>query len=94
MIISITTSRPDSAQRVEVETFLGGFLPRLERQPGVVAVYHYSDEASGESTTLVVWQDEASRLAYRESDLIGEAIRLERRLGLTSTRRAFPPTYP
>ena len=59
-----------------------------------MAVYHYSDEESGESATLLVWQDEASRLAYRESDLVDEAIDLERRLGLTSTRRAFPLTYP
>jgi len=59
-----------------------------------VAVYHCSDEESGESATLIVWQDEASRLAYRESDLLGEAIDLERRLGLTSTRNAFPLTYP
>ena len=94
MIISLTTSRPDPGQRAEVDAFLSGFLPRLERQPGVVAVYHYSDEESGESTTLIVWQDEASRLAYRESDLIGEAIGLARRLGLTSTRKAFPLTYP
>jgi hypothetical protein len=57
VIISFTTSRPDPGQRVEVETFLGGFLPRLERQPGVMAVYHSSDEESGESTTLILWQD-------------------------------------
>lgn len=56
-------------------------------------MFHYPEE-SGESATLIVWQDEASRLAYRESDLVDEAIDLERRLGLTSTRRAFPLTYP
>lgn len=56
-------------------------------------MFHYPEE-SGESATLIVWQDEASRLAYRESDLVDEAIDLERRLGLTSTRNAFPLTYP
>lgn len=94
MIITITTSRPHPAQRAEVDTFQAGFLPRLERQPGVVGAHHYTDDESGDSTTLIVWENEASRLACRESDLIGEAIALERRLGLTSTRKAFPLTYP
>jgi quinol monooxygenase YgiN len=94
MLISLTTSRPDLAQREEVDAFLAGFLPRLERQDGVVAAYHYTDDESGESTTVIVWRDEASRLAYRDSALIGKAIGMERRLGLTSTRRALPLTYP
>ena len=94
MLISLTTSHPDADQRREIETFLAGFLPRLEQQPGVVAVYHYVDEDAGESTTLIVWRDEASRLAYREGTLIGEAMEMERRLGLISVRRAFPTTYP
>lgn len=95
MVISVTTSRPDLEQRREIEAFLADFLPRLERQqPGVVAAYHYHDEAAGDSTTLIVWRDEASRLAYRESALIGEPMAMEQRLGLTSTRSAFLLTYP
>ncbi len=95
MVISVTSSRPDPDQRVRIESFLAGFLPRLERdQPGLLAAYHYHDDETGESTTLMVWRDESSRLAYRESDLVREAMAMEQALGLASTRRAFPTTYP
>jgi hypothetical protein len=60
MVISITTSHPNPAQRREVESFRADFLPRLElEQPGVVAAHHFHDEEAGASTTLITWQDEA-----------------------------------
>ncbi|KRT64299.1 MAG: gwa2 protein [Chloroflexi bacterium CSP1-4] len=94
MVISLTTSSPAPHQREQVAAFLGEVLPRLEREPGVVAVYHFSDPETGESTTVVVWRDDASRAAYRESALIREVMAFEERLGLHGTRRAFPLSYP
>jgi quinol monooxygenase YgiN len=94
MVISLTTSSPTPDQREQVAAFLAGLLPRLEREPGVMAVYHYSDPETGESTTLVIWRDDASRAAYRESLLIREVMTFEERLGLHGTRRAFPLSYP
>ena len=94
MVISVTTSSPMPAQREQVAAFLAGLLPRLEREPGVLAVYHYSDPESGESTTLVVWRDDASRAAYRKSSLIREAMAFEERIGQHGTRRAFSLSYP
>jgi quinol monooxygenase YgiN len=94
MVNSLTTSSPTPDQREQVAAFLAGLLPRLEREPGVIAVYHYSDPDTGESTTLVVWRDDASRAAYRESLLIREVMAFEERLGLHGTRRAFPLSYP
>ena len=94
MVISLTTSSPAPHQREQVAAFLGEVLPRLEREPGVVAVYHFSDPETGESTTLVVWRDDASRAAYRESALIREVMAFEERLGLHGTRPAFPLSYP
>jgi hypothetical protein len=35
MYITITSSQVTVEQRVEVEKFLGAFLPRLKGQPGV-----------------------------------------------------------
>src|SRR3989337_4228632 len=93
MVISLTTSSPAPHQREQVAAFLDEVLPRLEREPGVVAVYHFSDPETGESTTLVVWRDDASRAAYRESALIREVMAFEERLRLHRTRRAFPPSY-
>src|SRR3972149_2553390 len=66
MVISLTTSSPPPHQREQVAAFLDEVLPRLEREPGVVAFYHFSDPETGESTTLVVWRDDASRGAQRE----------------------------
>ena len=41
---------------------------------------------------MIVWEDEEARAAYRESELIKEALELEQRLGLASTREAYPLT--
>jgi quinol monooxygenase YgiN len=41
MYITITTSKPTPEQLPEVEAFLHQFLPRVQQQPGIVAVYHY-----------------------------------------------------
>jgi heme-degrading monooxygenase HmoA len=95
MIMTRTTSRPNAEQRSRIEAFLSDFLARLERdQPGVLAAYHYHDEETGESTTLIVWRDGASREAYRESALIREAMAMEQALGLTSSRSTVALTYP
>src|SRR3972149_1652802 len=94
MVISLTTSSPAPHQREQVAAFLGEVLPRLEREPGVVAVYHFSDPETGESTTVVVWRDDAPRAASRESALIREVMAFEERLGLPRARRALPPSLP
>jgi heme-degrading monooxygenase HmoA len=93
MVISFTTSTVTPEQGREVESFLGEFLPRLkEEQPGVVAVYHFTKPDTGEEVTAIVWSDEDARVAYRQSELIKEALVLEQRLGLASAREAYPLT--
>jgi heme-degrading monooxygenase HmoA len=89
VVISLTASRVTSEQAKEVDDFLHGFLPRLQREPGVVAIYHFYRPEPGESTTIVVWESDEARQAYRQSALIEEAIGMERRLGLSSTREAY-----
>jgi hypothetical protein len=61
-------------------------------QPGVVAIYHFTKEDQGEIVTAIVWEDDAARAAYRDSNLIKEPLELERQLGLASTREAYPLT--
>ena len=80
----------------EAEAFLADFLPELERQPGVVAVYHFTntERETAESTTIVVWRDDASRVAYRQSDLAKRAFAYEAEHGLAAKRSAFHLTYP
>jgi heme-degrading monooxygenase HmoA len=93
MVISLTSSKVTPEQGRQVEEFLSGFLPRLKaEQPGVVAVYHFTKRDQGEQVTAILWENEAARAAYRESELIQEALELEQRLGLASTREAYPLT--
>jgi quinol monooxygenase YgiN len=93
VVISLTTSRVTPAQAQQVERFLQKFLPELEREPGVVAVYHFYRPEPGESTTVIIWESDEARQAYRQSKLIREAVAVEQKLGLASTRDAYPLTY-
>ena len=93
MVISVTTSRVTPEQAQQVDEFLQGFLPEVQREPGVVAIHHYYRPDSGESTTLIVWETDEARQAYRQSALIEEAAAFEWKLGLASTREAYPLTY-
>ena len=92
MFITITTSKVTPEQVMQVDEFLKGFLPRMKQQPGVVAIYHYSRPEKGDESTVVIWESLAVVKAYRESDLIKEAIAYEQKLGLQSvtTREGYP----
>jgi hypothetical protein len=49
VVISLTSSRVTPQQGRVVEEFLADFLPRLKaEQPGVEAVYHFTDAEAGE----------------------------------------------
>lgn len=49
-----------------------------------MAVYHYSDEESGESTTLILWQDEPS-------SVVGTAVATPSVPGHSMLRYPQPP---
>jgi quinol monooxygenase YgiN len=94
MYITITTSTPTREQLPQVEAFLQRFLPRVQRQPGVLAVYHYVRADKGDDSTLIVWEDEAAVQAYRTGDLVKEAIAFEQAHNLPATREGYPLSYP
>ena len=54
MFITITTSKATPEQLQEIETFLHEFLPRLERQPGLLAIYHYARPEQGDESTIII----------------------------------------
>jgi heme-degrading monooxygenase HmoA len=93
MYITITSSQVTVEQRVEVEKFLGAFLPRLKAQPGVAAICHYARPEKDDETTTIVWRDQNSMTACRTGELVKEAIAFERKLGLKTTREAYPLIY-
>lgn len=95
IVIGVTTSSPTPDQREQVAAFLAGLLPRLEREPGVAAIYHYSDLETGESSTLVVWRDDASRAAYCEGPSSARRWRPESGSACTGRdARSLSPTRP
>lgn len=94
MFISVTSSQVTQEQGVAVEKFLASFLPRLKKEPGVLAVYHYAKPEKGEESTVMIWRDQESLTAYRTGELIKDAIAFEQKLGLKSTREAYPLIYP
>jgi heme-degrading monooxygenase HmoA len=89
MMISITSSRLTATQTKLTEAFLQTFLPRLRKYPGVIAIYHFARPDQGDENTLVIWESEAALKAYRQSDLVKEAITFEKEHGLPSTREAY-----
>ena len=90
MIISITSSKVNSEQTPKVEKFLEEFLPRFKQEPGIIAIYHYKRPEKGDEVTVVIWEDEKSLKRYREGKLIKEPIAFEQKLGLQTTREAYP----
>lgn len=93
MYITITSSQVKPSQVQVVENFLKDFLPRFRRQPGIISIYHYRRPEMDDESTIVIWKNQASLKAYRESDLIKEAIAFEEKHQLKSTRKAYPLIY-
>ena len=65
----------------------------MKAQPGVAAIYHYARPEKDDEATIIVWRDQGSLTAYRTGELVKEAIAFERKLGLKSTREAYPLIY-
>ena len=94
MFITITTSKVKPDQSDMVEEFLEGYLPKVGKLPGVMAVYHYNRPKNDDDSTIIGWKDVKSLEAYREGDLIKEAMDFMRKLGSESVMEAYPLAYP
>lgn len=90
MLISITSSQITAETFPQVEGFLQTFLPRMRQYPGVIAIYHFAQPDQGDERTIAIWENPEALKAYRESDLVKEAIAFEKQLNLPSTREAYP----
>ena len=93
MFITITSSKVDSIQSEKVEKFLAEFLPRFQKQPGVKSIYHFDRPDKGDEVTVVVWESEDAVKAYRQSELIKEAIEFEKANNLPATREGYHLKY-
>ena len=93
MFITITSSKVDSVQLEKVEKFLAEFLPRFQKQPGVNSIYHFDCPDKGDEVTVVVWESADAVKAYRQSELIKEAIEFEKANNLSVTREGYPLKY-
>ena len=93
MFITITSSKVDSMQSEKVDKFLAEFLPRFQKQPGVNSIYHFDRPDKGDEVTVVVWESAEAVKAYRQSELIKEAIEFEKANNLPATREGYPLKY-
>jgi len=93
MYISITTSRVNGKDEVELEKFLADFLPKVKEQPGAEAIYHYARPGKSDECTVVIWRDEESFTAYNESELVMEVVTFELNHGIKSVREAYPTLF-
>ena len=93
MYITITKSQVPPDKLEKVESCLKEFFPRFQKQPGVISIYHYARVEFGDESTIVIWEDQESVKAYRESELIKEALAFEESLGLKSSREGYPLIY-
>jgi quinol monooxygenase YgiN len=93
MYITLTTSKPDTEQARKLEAFLADFLPRMEREAGIVAIYHYTRPEQGEDVTVVIWESQEAAMNYRAGALIQEVNRMEKELNLPVTREGYPLLY-
>ena len=92
MFISVTSGQATPEQAEQIDKFLSEFLPKVKKSSGVVAIYHYPQPEKNQTTTIMVWKDKEALMAYRQSDLINEAIAFEMKNNLKSTREAYPLT--
>ena len=90
MVVSVTTSFMTAEQLEQVNGFLAEFLPRLKQQSGVLEVLYFTRPLESGGTVVVVWEDDEALHRYRASALSQEALAFERKLGIVTTREAFP----
>lgn len=87
---SIVSSRPSTAEAPKMRSFQAGFLPRMIKAPGVLAILVYARPAAGDERLAAVWESEKALDAYRASDLGKEEVAFESTLSVMVTREAYP----
>ena len=90
MYTTLTQSQGTPGQLKEIGSFLAGFLPRLNRAPGVLAVYHFDRPDKGNDYTIVIWESRDAAKAYRQGALATEAMAFEQSHNLPATRESYP----
>ena len=90
MYITLTRSQGTPEQLSQAGTFLAEFLPRLKKQPGVIAAYHFDRPDKGDDFTIIVWESEDAVKAYRQSALMKEALAFEQSHHLAASREGYP----
>jgi hypothetical protein len=94
MFITLTTGKATAEQSIVVRDFLAGFLPRMEREAGAIAAYHFDRPDRGDNVTVIIWPSQEVAMRYRESDLKKEVDAFEKARGLSLTREGYPLSYP
>jgi heme-degrading monooxygenase HmoA len=93
MYITITTIHQEASDTEMVENFLAQFLPRIEKQPGVVALYRYLRPEQEDSATVIIWENEEGWKGYVESPLKQEVDAFAQENDLPIGREGHPLAY-
>lgn len=80
-------------EAVEVEEFLAVALLKLKNLSGAVAIYHCARLEESDETTMIIWKDKESLVAYRQGEPVKEAMTFENRLCLKKYTRRLPASY-
>jgi hypothetical protein len=94
MFITFTTGKATAEQSIAVREFLAGLLPRMEREAGAIAAYHFDRPDQGDNVTVVIWPSQEVAMQYREGQLKKEVDAFEKARGLSVTREGYPLSYP
>ena len=90
MYITLTQSQGTPEQLEVIGSFPAGFLPRLKREPGVLAVYHFDRPDKGDDYTMIIWESQDEAKAYRRGALVKEAMAFEQWHNLPVTSESYP----
>jgi hypothetical protein len=94
MFITFTTGKTTAEQSSAVLDFLAGFLPRMEREAGAIAAYHFDRPDQRDNVTIIVWPSQEIAMRYREGELKKEVDAFEKNHGLSVSRQGYPLSYP
>ena len=91
--VSIVSSHPTADEAKKIRSFQAGFLPRMRKAPGILAIVVFARPAAGDERLASVWESEKALTTYQASDLGKEEAAFEATLSTAVTREQYPMIY-
>jgi heme-degrading monooxygenase HmoA len=88
--VSIVSSKPTVDEAKKIRSFQAGFLPRMIKAPGILAICVFARPAAGDERLATVWESEKALTAYQASALCKEEAAFEATMSTAVTREQYP----